>query len=66
MKFRWDAEHRKRKCVKNHVDGVFLVASKAEKGNSHTAGSNKIGRQGWRIVWDTDEEYRDGEQVKES
>lgn len=32
--------------MKNHVDGVVLVASKAEKGNSHTAGFNKIGRQG--------------------
>lgn len=38
-----ETQHRKRKRVKNHVEGVFLVASKAEKGNSHTAGFNKIG-----------------------
>ena len=36
--------------MKNHVDRVFLVASKAEKGNSRTAGFNKIGRQGrWTV-----------------
>ena len=34
------------KCVRNHADGVFLVASKAETGNSRTAGFNRIGRQG--------------------
>lgn len=36
--------------MKNHVDGVVLVASKAEKGNSRTAGFNKIGRWGrWAV-----------------
>lgn len=66
MKFHWDAGYRKRKCVKNHVDGVFLVASKAEKENSRRAGFNKIGRQGRRTIWDTGEEHRDGEGAKES
>lgn len=35
-----------KKCVKNHVNGVVVVANKAKKGNSRTAGFNKIGRQG--------------------
>lgn len=50
MKFHRDAEHRKKKCVKNHVNGVVVVANKAKKGNSRTAGFNKIGRQGgWTV-----------------
>ena len=52
--------------MKHHVDGVFLAASKVERGNSHTAGFNRIGRQGRRTVGDTGEEYGDGEAVKES
>lgn len=36
--------------MKNHVDGVVLVAGRAEKGNSRTAGLNETGRQGcWPV-----------------